>query len=172
MNPFESGARKLIPAVLVYVKSVDGQVLMIHRNSKKNDYHHGKCNGLGGKLEPNESALEAARRELKEESGLDLPAGCFAPLGFVHFPNFKPVKSEDWIVSMWVAQLSCRASEVTTIPCNEGSLEWVKESDMLTLNLWEGDRFFIPYIIKEQPFQGTIWYEGEKVARHQILPLI
>ena len=55
MNPFESGARKVIPAVLVYVKSADDQVLMIHRMdgagaSSAADYHAGKWNGLGENL--------------------------------------------------------------------------------------------------------------------------
>ncbi len=29
------------------------------------------------------------------------------------------------------------------IPCNEGTLEWVKKEDVLSLNLWEGDKIFL-----------------------------
>jgi 8-oxo-dGTP diphosphatase len=168
MNAFEEGRQKLIPAVLVYVKSVDEQVLMLHRNAKPGDYHLGKWNGLGGKMEPGESPLAAAQRELLEESGLDLPPGCFTPLGSVLFPNFKPQKREDWIVYIWVALLSKRAGDVSLAPCSEGTLSWVPAPELLSLNLWEGDRHFIPYVTQEQPFQGTIWYEGERALKHEI----
>jgi 8-oxo-dGTP diphosphatase len=141
---------------------------MIHRNLRLADDHLGKWNGLGGKLEPGESPLEAACRELREESGLDLPRGCFKPLGSMLFPNFKPHKQEDWLVYIWVAQLSRRASETPVASCREGTLHWINAADVLSLNLWEGDRHFIPYVIQEQPFQGTIWYEAGQVARHEI----
>ncbi|MDR3608617.1 MAG: 8-oxo-dGTP diphosphatase [Oligoflexia bacterium] len=171
MNPFETGARKLIPAVLIYLKSRDERFLMIHRNSKEGDYHQGKWNGLGGKLEADESALEAARRELTEESGFRLPAEAFVSLGTVHFPNFKAHKSEDWLVFVWMAHLPRTASEAIPAACDEGSLHWVPKEDLLKLNLWEGDRHFLPLVLAERPFQGTIWYQGEKVIRHEGFPL-
>src|SRR4051794_1381265 len=99
-NPFESGVRKVIPAVLVYLQKGD-QILMIHRNSKGPgplDFHEGKWNGLGGKCELDESPLEAAVREVQEESGLELPESEFRSLGVVQFPNFKAHRNEDWIV--------------------------------------------------------------------------
>src|SRR5271156_6305865 len=100
MNPFESGARKVIPAVLVYASRGGhrgAETLMIHRNARPDDHHGGKWNGLGGKCEEGESPLETARREFHEESGLELPATAFKPLGVLQFPDFKPAKREDWI---------------------------------------------------------------------------
>jgi len=35
--------------------------------------HVTRYNGFGGKVEPNESSLDAAKRELKEEAGIDVP---------------------------------------------------------------------------------------------------
>src|SRR5947209_14723068 len=95
-NAFETGERKVIPAVLVYAQ-LDGRTLMLRRDSgRPDDYHKGKWNGLGGKLDIDESPLEAAKRELLEESGLDLPESAFRALGVLQFPNFKAHKSEDW----------------------------------------------------------------------------
>lgn len=165
MNPFESGARKVIPAVLIYPKSED-KVLMIHRNgSKTGDYHLGKWNGLGGKLELDESPLECAQRELREESGLDLPVESFRILGVLQFPNFKPHKNEDWMVYVFSA-----AVPVGLIlgHCLEGALHWVLRSDVMGLNLWAGDQYFLPHVLEEKPFLGTIWYEGERVVRHSV----
>jgi 8-oxo-dGTP diphosphatase len=183
-NAFESGARKAVPAVLIYVKAGDS-VLMIHRNTgsrseergtaARADYHEGKWNGLGGKLEADESPLEAAMRELREEAGLDLPAEAFHPLGTLTFPNFKAHKSEDWIVFVFVARLDSRPAlageERGVVHAPEGDLHWIPERDLLSLSLWEGDRHFIPLVAAEKPFVGTIWYEGPRVTRHWIRAL-
>jgi 8-oxo-dGTP diphosphatase len=170
MNPFESGTRKVIPAVLIYVKSADDRVLMIHRlggegGGKPGDYHVGKWNGLGGKLELDESPLEAARRELREESGLDLADEAFVPIGTLQFPNFKVHKNEDWLVFVLVAHVGKPSSQIRLGECAEGALHWVPSQDIGSLNLWAGDRHFISYVRSEKKFFGTIWYRGQEVER-------
>ena len=165
-NPFELGSRKIIPAVLIYVKQ-GTRVLMLHRITQGGDYHAGKWNGLGGKLELNESPLEAAVRELREESSLELAPGVFQNLGVIQFPNFKSHKNEDW----WVTVFSARLHKDVKVPlaaCDEGELHWIEQKELLNLNLWAGDRHFVPFVLEETPFFGTIWYEGEKVLKHEI----
>lgn len=46
------------------------KVLLIKKN--RPDFQKGKLNGIGGSIELNETALEAMRRETKEECGLDI----------------------------------------------------------------------------------------------------
>jgi len=172
-NPFESGARKVIPAVLVYVRRGD-QVLMIHRNSKvpgRLDYHEGRWNGLGGKCEVDESPQEAARREVHEESGLDLLQERFIPLGVIQFPNFKRDKKEDWLVFVFSIQLAADDFQDPRKVSEEGDLHWIPAKDLLSLNLWPGDRHFIPYVMESKSFMGTIWYQGQEVVRHWITQL-
>ena len=169
-NAFTSGARKAIPAVLIYVRR-GNDILMIHRNGDKpGDYHSGKWNGLGGKCEADESMIETAKRELREESGLDLPAESFRPLGFLQFPNFKAHKQEDWLVSVFVAHVKGHVDGLLERG-PEGDLHWIATDRLLELNLWAGDRHFIPYVVAEKPFMGTIWYEGEQVQRHWLQAL-
>lgn len=166
-NCFESGSQKAIPAVLVYVRR-NHQVLMIHRNAKnpnRVDYHEGKWNGLGGKCELGESPLEAAQREVQEESGLVLTAEHFKALGVIQFPNFKPQKKEDWIVFVFIADLNPSETQEPQKTSLEGDLHWIPAADLLSLNLWPGDRFFIPYVMEQKAFLGTIWYEDGQVAR-------
>ncbi len=173
-NSFESGLRKVIPAVLIYVRR-DNQILMIHRNSKNSgriDFHEGKWNGLGGKCEQDESPLEAARRELLEEAGLDLPESQFKALGVIQFPNFKPQKSEDWIVFVFTVKLESTDSGEPKLQNHEGDLSWIPDSDILSLNLWPGDRYFVPFVLKMQPFMGTIWYQGGEVSKQWIQPFL
>lgn len=54
---------------LCYIEK-DGKYLMLYRNKKKNDASEGKWIGIGGKLEPGETADECILREVYEETGL------------------------------------------------------------------------------------------------------
>lgn len=57
---------KKVNIILVYNKEED-KILMCKR---KKDPYKGKLNLVGGKVEENEEKLEAAYRELKEETGI------------------------------------------------------------------------------------------------------
>ena len=82
-------------ATLCYViDKLQNKTLMIHRVKKENDYHEGKWNGLGGKLEPGESPEDCVIREIKEEAGLIIKNPRMH--GFITFPNFDEV--DDWYV--------------------------------------------------------------------------
>jgi 8-oxo-dGTP diphosphatase len=176
-NPFETGARKNIPAVLIYARTGsegERKILMIHRDApglQAADYHAGKWNGLGGKCELNESAAQAAMREFKEEAGVSVPLDRFRPLGVLQFPNFKAHKSEDWTVFVFVVDLDARDAGRVLLNSAEGSLHWVPEQDLPQLNLWPGDRHFISHVVNREFFQGAIWYDGSNVARHEIVRL-
>ena len=167
MNEFEAGLRKLIPAVLVYAES-DGKILMLHRGNSGDGFHQGKWNGLGGKMEADESPFAAAVREFKEESGLAIASERFAHRGTLQFPNFKPHKNEDWIVFVFILALSKEEAHGVKPHCDEGKLEWISTSDILKLALWPGDLLFLQHVLAGETFSGTIWYAGGDVARHEI----
>ena len=119
---------------------------------------------MGGKLEADESPLEAAVRELQEESGLALCPSAFIPIGTLSFPNFKPHKSEDWMVTVFEARVT-EAERHQPLVGPEGSLHWVNASEVLGLPTWPGDREFLPRVLAREPFCGTIWYRGREVER-------
>ena len=52
-----------------------GRVLLIRKNRPA--WQAGKLNGVGGKIEPGEAPHTAARREFREETGLDLAESAF-----------------------------------------------------------------------------------------------
>ncbi len=63
--------------VCSFAFSTDRQrVLLIRKNRPA--WQAGKLNGVGGKMEPGETPHAAARREFREETGLDLAGSAFA----------------------------------------------------------------------------------------------
>ncbi len=171
MNAFEQGSRKVIPAVLIYARH-GKDVLMLERAPRDaQDVHAGKHNGLGGKSDPDEAAPETAAREFFEEASLHLAPARFVQVGVLHFPNFKPRKAEDWLVHVFVAHLT--DVERAALPASgpEGKLHFVPGDALAALNLWEGDRHFLPLVLQGKPFAGTFWYQDGRLVRHLLQPL-
>jgi 8-oxo-dGTP diphosphatase len=171
-NPYETGARRVIPATLIYVMQGDDVLMMSRdRTDRVGDVHQGKYNGIGGKFELGESARECALRELSEEAGIDAAQVNLKWVGNIQFPEFKnklaPEVSEDWWVTVFVAELV--GERPSSFQCPEGSLHWIRRNQVLALNLWEGDRIFLPQVFNRNPFFGTFWYRDGKLVRHELL---
>jgi 8-oxo-dGTP diphosphatase len=172
MNAFEQGTRKMIPAVLVYAR-FGQEVLMMHRVTRGSaDFHAGKWNGVGGKSEPDESAQQTAAREFFEEASLAIAPARFQALGVLHFPNFKPLKGEDWLVHVFDVAVSDVERASVPAACDEGTLHWVPGAELLNRPLWEGDRHFLPRVLARKPFVGTFWYQDGGLQRFALNPLI
>jgi 8-oxo-dGTP diphosphatase len=146
-------------ATLCYVIDND-KTLMLHRIKKKNDVHEGKWNGLGGKFEHGETPEECVIREIKEESGLLIKNPKLH--GFITFPMFDGKK--DWYVFLFTA----REFEGELIDSVEGKLEWIPNDKLLNLNLWEGDRIFIPWLLDDKFFSAKFVYENGKFIDHKV----
>ena len=147
-------------ATLCYVRR-PGQTLMVHRIKKPNDMHLGKWNGLGGKLEPGETPEECAAREIFEESGLRVYQPLFK--GLLTFPGF--ANEEDWYAFVFVAE----QFEGSLIDSPEGVLEWIDNDRLLELNLWEGDRIFIPWLERPDLFSGKFVYRDGRLVSHEVV---
>lgn len=147
-------------ATLCYVRR-PGQTLMIHRIKKPNDMHLGKWNGLGGKLEPGETPEECAQREIYEESGLRVRQPQLK--GLLTFPGF--ANEEDWYAFVFVAD----QFEGDLIESAEGYLEWVDNEHLLELNLWEGDRIFLPWLDQPALFSGKFVYLDGRLVSHEVI---
>ena len=134
--------------------------LMIHRVKKKNDYHLGKWNGLGGKFEIGESPEECAKREIKEESGLILEN--LNLKGFITFPLFDG--NEDWYVFLFTSN----EFSGNLIDSSEGNLKWISNDKLTTINLWEGDKYFIPWLFEDKFFSAKFIYKNGQYINHQV----
>lgn len=140
---------------LCYIEN-EGAYLMLHRISKKNDVNKDKWIGVGGHFEGDESPEDCLLREVREETGLTLTSWRFR--GLVTF-----------IAEGWETEYMCLYTadkyEGEMIPCNEGTLEWVKKEDVLSLNLWEGDKIFFKLLNEDAPFFSLkLAYQGDRLS--------
>jgi 8-oxo-dGTP diphosphatase len=147
-------------ATLCYVRR-NGHTLMIHRIKKVNDIHQGKWNGLGGKLEPGETPEECAIREIWEESGLRVQDPVLK--GILTFPNF--ANNEDWYAFVFV--VTRFSGEEIDSP--EGALRWVPDDEIMALNLWDGDRIFLPWLDRSDFFSGKFVYVDGRFVSHSVV---
>lgn len=147
-------------ATLCYVQQ-NNTTLMIHRIKKENDIHAGKWNGLGGKFQPGETPEECVIREVFEESGLRIQLPELR--GILTFPNF--ARDEDWYAFVFVAA----KFEGELIDSPEGDLKWIPNGDVMNLNLWEGDRFFLPLLDQSGFFSGKFVYQNGRLVEHSLI---
>jgi 8-oxo-dGTP diphosphatase len=144
----------IIPATLCYVRK-DDFVLMLHRVKKTDDMHKGKWNGLGGKFEKGESPEDCVIREVSEESGLKIINPVLK--GIITFPQFDG--ENDWLV--FVFQSNKFTGELSA--SDEGILKWIKKDKLLNLNLWEGDKIFLPWVFEDKFFSAKFVYQNKKL---------
>lgn len=142
-------------STLCYIEQ-DGKYLMLLRNKKKVDVNKGKWIGVGGKFEEGESPEDCVLREVMEETGLRLTS--FRLRGIVTF-----------VLDGWGTEymhlFTADAFEGECIECNEGELRWIPKEEILSLNLWEGDRAFLKLLEEDAPFFSMkLSYQGDKLV--------
>lgn len=148
----------MIETTLIYLKK-DNKYLMLHRTKKENDINENKWLGIGGKLEPNETADECIKREVKEETGLDLIS--FKRRGYIMFYNTKCVTEK-----IYLYESSDFSGDI--IDCNEGDLSWVPIDKVMDLNLWDGDRVFLKELINtNNDIAIEFHYDGDKLIDYK-----
>lgn len=141
--------------VLCYIEN-NHSYLMLFRNKKKEDVNKGKWIGIGGHLEKGETKEQALLREVKEETGLALNS--FKYRGEILFVN------NDFKEIMYLYTSNDYSGEL--IECDEGELKWMSFKDIPSLNLWEGDRIFLPKLMNsDKEINLELYYENDKLVK-------
>lgn len=129
--------------------------LMLHRIKKKNDINFDKWIGIGGKFEDKESPEDCVIREALEETGL-----CIKPRyrGIVTFVSDE--YETEWMHLFTATEFSGQIKE-----CEEGVLEWIDKKELLSKQIWEGDRIFLELLEKDSPFFSLkLCYSGDRLT--------
>ena len=139
--------------VMIYLEK-DNQYLMLYRNKKKKDINKNKYIGVGGHVEKGETPDEAVVREVKEETGLDLLS--FNKRGLVYFV-LNGYEEEMYIYT----SLDFKGE---LIECNEGELSWIDKDNVISLPIWEGDKYFLKHLLEDEKyFEMRLVYENDKL---------
>lgn len=142
-----------------YLETEDAY-LMLHRVSKKNDVNKDKWIGVGGHFEEGESPEDCLLREVYEETGLTLTSWRFR--GIVTF-------TQEGYGTEYMCMYTADGFTGTMKECDEGILEWVPKKDLLSLNLWEGDKIFIKLLLEEAPiFSLKLSYKGDELVEAEL----
>ena len=120
---------KPIQATLAFIFNKDlTKVLLITK--QKPDQHKGLLNGLGGKLEANESHLDCVVREIEEEAGLKSKSKNWNKVGNITWIH--------WHVSVWTM-----VSRIKVNDFPDDSVDWYPVND-LPDNIIENLKWLIP----------------------------
>ena len=148
----------LIPRVLIFITR--GISVLLLKGAPTKRLWAGKYNCVGGHVEPGEDILSAARRELREETGLsaDLRLCGTVVVDTGQNPG----------IGLYVFTGECPAG--TPIPSAEGTLEWVPFEEVSGLPVLEDLPFLLERLRAMQPgdapFSARSYYDR---SQHLIL---
>lgn len=132
------------------------EVLLIH---KKRGLGAGKINGPGGRLEPGETAAEAAVREVREELGVTPRDPQLR--GELHFQFADGYALH---CAVFLAD-GCAGEPVET---DEAIPLWVRADSVPFEKMWADDRHWLPGLLEGRSFRGFFEFDGERMLAHRL----
>lgn len=143
---------------LVFLRQHD-EVLLIH---KKTGHGAGLINAPGGKLQPGETVMQCAVREVQEEVGVT-PANliCRAELRFVE------QQGEQWLGFVFFAHEFTGAISES----DEARPFWQKVSEIPYPQMWPDDAIWLPLLLAdEQKFQvANFLFDQGQLRDHEFV---
>lgn len=134
----------------------DGQALLIH---KKKGLGAGKINGPGGRLEPGETPLQAAIREVEEEL-------LVTPTGVREAGELKFQFVDGFSIHGYVFTATDCVGEPTET--DEAIPIWTPLDQIPFDRMWEDDRVWVPLMLAHKPFVGRFLFDGDKMIAHEL----
>jgi 8-oxo-dGTP diphosphatase len=127
---------------------------------KKQGLGTGLINAPGGHIEEEETAQEAAIREMKEETGLSVSG--LSLRGELRF-QFKDGMGE----RAYVFFADSHSGELKE--CDETRPFWIKKADFPFDKMWEDDKLWLPVALEGKHFLGSFIFDGQKMLDHNLI---
>lgn len=129
---------------------------------KKRGFGEGRWNGFGGKVDQGETVEEAARRELKEEVGIE--AVDLNPAGVMEFTF------EDDTGHLQVHVFKVTKFSGEPVETEEMRPQWFARDNIPFDQMWPDDRHWFPHLLDGVPFQAH--FHLDKPASSTYTPTI
>ncbi len=126
----------IIPRTLVFITR-DDHVLLLRGSARKRIWAN-KYNGIGGHIERDEDIYSAARRDVLEETGLEVEN--LRLVGLINIDGDAPTG-----IMLFVFAADSRSGE--PIPSDEGTLEWIERDHITQVDLVEDLPIILPRAI-------------------------
>lgn len=159
-----------IPYTICFCKAGD-KILMLHRNRQPNQF---LWNGVGGKIKDGETVEESLRREVLEETGLDLHEALETRfVGVVSWTGARDPNNENRGMYAYVAEFP---ESVINDPQEtaEGMLEWKSIGWILnhtSIEVTENIPYFLPRMLcRLSPAEYRCVYENGTLKEFLIRP--
>lgn len=143
------------PATLVFVVQ-DSRILLIR---KKRGLGAGKINAPGGRLEPGETPLEAAVREVQEEL-------CITPLGLTYSGENLFQFVDGYSIHVHVFKAGDYEGEPTET--DEASPIWTPVDKIPYEEMWEDDKLWVPLVLDGTRFFGRYLFDDDVMLDHAL----
>ena len=132
------------------------QILLIR---KKRGLGAGKINGPGGRLEPGETPIECAVREVEEELRVT-PTG-LAECGELHFQF-----TDGYSIQVFVFTASaCRGEAEET---EEAIPLWTPLDAIPYHEMWADDELWLPRVLAGRSIFGRFLFDGDRMLDHAL----
>ncbi|MEM7145699.1 MAG: 8-oxo-dGTP diphosphatase [Verrucomicrobiota bacterium] len=134
----------------------DGRILLIR---KKRGLGAGNINGPGGKVDPGETVLEAALREVEEEVGV--VAHTPEEMGVLYF------QFTDGF-SMHCTVFRSPGYDGELIETDEAIPMWFGVDEIPFEEMWEDDRHWLPEMIEGRKFDAYFVFEDKRMLSKRL----
>ena len=131
---------------------------------KKRGHGEGKWNGFGGKVEQGETIEEAARREMKEESGVEIKE--MNKLGILEFVY------QDGSGNMEVHIFYVKEFKGSPAESEEMKPRWFDINEIPYDLMWPDDKYWLPMFLEEKRFKGKFLFnEVNEIIDYTLLEI-
>ena len=130
---------------------------------KKRGLGQGRYNGVGGKIETNESVEQATVRECQEEIGVTpTKFHHVAELDFLMDSDSNPwrIDGQVFIATEWDGE---------PVETDEMAPQWFKQADIPYNHMWEDDIFWLPKVLEGERIKANFTFDTtEKLLDHHV----
>jgi 8-oxo-dGTP diphosphatase len=126
---------QMVPRTLIFIGK--GEQLLMLSKTKSSSFGYGKINGVGGHLEQGEEPFESARREILEETGLQVQQLELAAILFIDIHDIPGIQ-------VFVFKGTYASGELQD--SEEGHLEWMTRAE---IEQYESKVKDLPFLINQ-----------------------